>query len=97
MKRIRRLTIEIERRALTWSACRGGETNRARVVSVRPGTLCPTCGSPCMLLHDANQPEQSYLQAVLESFDLHTHISSSGHLWICQQSFQHLRPVPASR
>jgi hypothetical protein len=93
MKRVRRLTVEIERRQVKWSmALSDLPPNAATEGSAE---VCPHCGSPWMLLSHVQLPGREYalpeLRALLMSFHLHVRGTLSGQLWICRKSFEQLK------
>lgn len=72
-KRIRRLTVEIERRRMEWSSTQGKRPPQTQSLDAlpdaRPGARpdtqqdqpadpCPTCGAEWLLLHEAAAPGQ---------------------------------------
>ena len=101
-KRIRRLTVEIERRRVEWSSTQGKRPPQALPPGAPPDALqeqpaepCPTCGAEWLLLHEAAAPGQGPVspgvRAMLASLNLHVQGTPSGRLWICRTSFDQLK------
>jgi Zn-finger nucleic acid-binding protein len=100
MTKIRRVSIRIEHREVTFSirqtVTAAGEptagSDEAR--GIRPD-VCPQCGGPW--LPDFQQELRQtpigleQLEAVMLSRRLHFHTQADGRFWVCEQSFQHLK------
>ena len=100
--RIRRLTVEIERRRVEWCTTQGKPSPKASPPGVLPEALkeqpaepCPDCGAEWLLLHEAAPPGQEPIslgvKAMLTSLNLHLQNTPSGQLWICRTSFDQLK------
>jgi hypothetical protein len=97
-KRIRRLTVEIERRRVEWNSTHGKHPPQAQSLGTlqeEPAGPCPTCGAEWLLLQEAagsgQEPVSSGVWAMLSSLNLHLQSTPSGRLWICRNSFDQLK------
>jgi hypothetical protein len=99
MTKIRRVSIRIEHREVTFSirqtVTAGGEPKEVdESTAIRPN-VCPQCGGPWM--PDFQQELRKtpigleQLEAVILSRRLHFHTQADGQFWVCEQSFQHLK------
>lgn len=98
MKRVRRISISIERREITASMTQTGampsDFASGPANGAQPPATCPACSGPSFLsAEDAFRQGHIYavlLQSALANSRIHFQRQPDGRIWICRHSWEQL-------
>lgn len=100
MRRIRRVSVEVIRRELSFSLTRAVATSTTGRHDIPPAkepdpsanssqaSLCPSCASPLFPLPTGLDGGVAITQRVLEAHGIHSQLSTPGELMVCAKSFE---------